>query len=227
MILDNFVRYQPDNQLRLAKRSPPIQEDTVIVMDASGSIGSCEFEQGKIAMSQMMKMCKVKAKKAGLSYDCRYAGVSFSNSATLDFNFSPINQASKKIRTVTYPGWGTNTHAGLEEAEKVIRAVLRDRKDARKMVFLVTDGQSNNKQKTIASAKKLKQIWNLKIFVVAVGNYINGIDEMAKVASYPPHRYVFRVEKLSKLKYIFELALQKMIHPGVWPTLKPPKSLCP
>ncbi|CAB4032098.1 Hypothetical predicted protein [Paramuricea clavata] len=124
MILDNFVRYQPDNQLRLAKRSPPIQEDTVIVMDASGSIGSCEFEQGKIAMSQMMKMCKVKAKKAGLSYDCRYAGVSFSNSATLDFNFSPINQASKKIRTVTYPGWGTNTHAGLEEAEKVIRAGL-------------------------------------------------------------------------------------------------------
>ena len=99
---------------------------------------------------------------------------------------------------------------------------------ARKMVFLVTDGRSNDNQKTVASAKKLKQnIPGLKIFVVAVGKYINGIDEMANVASYPPDQYVFRVEKNSDLQYVFELALEKMTNPTASPTLiKPPKSLC-
>jgi uncharacterized protein YegL len=96
------------------------------------------------------------------------------------------------------------------------------------MVFLVTDGRSNDNQKTVASAKKLKQnIPGLKIFVVAVGKYINGIDEMANVASYPPDQYVFRVEKNSDLQYVFELALEKMTNPTASPTLiKPPKSLC-
>ena len=96
---------------------------------------------------------------------------------------------------------------------------------ARKMVFLMTDGRSNDKQKTLASATKLKgNIPGVEIFVVAVGKYINGIEEMANVASYPPDQYVFRVEKNSDLQFVFELALRKMTNR---PTLiKPPKSLC-
>jgi hypothetical protein len=89
----------------------------------------------------------------------------------------------------------------------------------------VTDGQSDNRQATIANANRLKIIPGVHVFVVAVGQYINGIDEMVQVATSPPEYSVFRVEKVSDLKYVFELALQK-INPSKYTAVKPPKPLC-
>ena len=116
-ILDNFIRYRRPG--KVGKRTA-FEEDTVIVMDGSGSIGSCEFGEGKKAMSELMKLCE----QMGSSFDCRYAAITFSSSVTKNFDFLRIAQASPKIITIHYPGRGTNTHAGLEEAEKVIRAGL-------------------------------------------------------------------------------------------------------
>ena len=96
---------------------------------------------------------------------------------------------------------------------------------ARKMIFLVTDGQSNDRQATLDSAKRIKNsIPGLEIFVVAVGSYVNGIDEMAKVATYPPLDHVYRVEKVSDLEYVFKLALKKM-NPKKYIAVKPTR-LC-
>ena len=114
-ILDNFVRYRPGQS---GKRAP-LEEDTVIVMDASGSIRSCEFGEGRKAMATMMKTCTEK----GAS--CRFAGVTYSSFATRSFDFSPITKASQEIRAIPYYGDGTNTKAGLEEAERIFRAGLR------------------------------------------------------------------------------------------------------
>ena len=92
---------------------------------------------------------------------------------------------------------------------------------ARKIIFLVTDGRSNDKQATLNSAKKIKNnIPGLEIFVVAVGSYVSGVDEMANVASYPPLDHVYRVEKDSDLKYVFEIALEKM-NPNKYRAVKP------
>ena len=115
-ILDNFVRYHPGQN---GKRTD-FQEDTVIVIDGSGSIGSCEFREGRKAMLAMMKMCSEKPE--GTS--CRFAGVTFASSATRNFNYLSVAEASRKMSAVSYPGGGTNTKAGLEEAERIIRAGL-------------------------------------------------------------------------------------------------------
>ena len=88
-------------------------------MDASGSIGSCEFGKGRKAMATMMKTCTEK----GAS--CRFAGVTYSSFATRSFDFSPITKASQEIRAIPYYGAGTNTKAGLQEAERIFRAGLR------------------------------------------------------------------------------------------------------
>lgn len=89
------------------------------------------------------------------------------------------------------------------------------------MIFLVTDGQSNDPKATMASARKIKSSMpGLEIFVVAVGSYVHGIDEMANVASTPPEKFVFRVEKVSDLEYVFKLALQKM-NPKKYKAIKP------
>ena len=81
------------------------------------------------------------------------------------------------------------------------------------MVFLVTDGQSNVQQQlTIPNAGALKNS-GVQIFVVAVGTYINGIDEMVKVASYPPQQFMFRVNDLSGFWNIIKLII-KEVSPG-------------
>ena len=92
---------------------------------------------------------------------------------------------------------------------------MRDK--AKKIVFLVTDGHSNvDEHLTIPKADELKNI-GVQIFVVAVGSYIDGIDELAKVASTPPEQFLFRVENLDRFLHIVQLAI-KEIAPGILAT---------
>ena len=80
------------------------------------------------------------------------------------------------------------------------------------MVFLVTDGQSNDEQLSILKADALKNS-GVQIFVVAVGGYIYGIDEMVKVASYPPQHFLFRVKTLQQFWNVIKLII-KEVSPG-------------
>ena len=89
----------------------------------------------------------------------------------------------------------------------------QSRKNARKIVFLVTDGQSNIQQaSTVPNAKALKAV-GADIYVVAVGSYIHGIDEMVRVASYPPEKFMFRVQKLENFLEVVKLVI-KEVSPG-------------
>lgn len=77
------------------------------------------------------------------------------------------------------------------------------------MVFLVTDGKSNRGgHLTIPRAQALKRS-GVKIFVVAVGENVRGIDETDRVASYPPKDYIFRVKKLDGFLQIIKLMVQR------------------
>ena len=92
------------------------------------------------------------------------------------------------------------------------------RDNSRKVVFLFTDGQWNEfPHLTIPKANALKAI-GVDIYVVAVGRYISGIDEMVKVSSSPPENYVFRVEKNSALWKVVKLVI-KQVNPGKYPVL--------
>lgn len=93
------------------------------------------------------------------------------------------------------------------------------RRFSRKIVFLVTDGQSNiQNHLTVPNAKALKDD-GVEIFVVAVGNYISGIDEMVRVASYPPNKFLFRVSKLQNFLTIVKLVI-KEVSPGKYNLIK-------
>ena len=81
------------------------------------------------------------------------------------------------------------------------------------MVLLLTDGRSNVQSGlTVPNANALKSI-GVDIFVVGVGSYIRGIDEMVKTASYPPQNYLFRVKSLKKFWEIIQLTV-KLVSPG-------------
>jgi uncharacterized protein with von Willebrand factor type A (vWA) domain len=86
-------------------------------------------------------------------------------------------------------------------------------------VLLVTDGQSNiHKDKTVPNAKALKDD-RVEIYVVAVGSYIHGIDEMVRVASHPPEKFMFRVQKLKDFWDVVKLVL-KEVSPGKYKAIQ-------
>lgn len=178
-------------------------EDVVLVIDGSGSIGSCEFDKGKKALVNLVG----KMKKPG--YDTRYAAVTYSSSSKVNFKFTPRLTAASKIMSIRYPGGGTNTQAGLAEAKKLLfdDPSSGRRRGSEKIVILVTDGMSNSKHLTIRKAQELKGK-GVKILVVAVGSSIYGIDEMVKVAS-SPTRDMFRVETVRDFYEVTKLILQK------------------
>ena len=85
---------------------------------------------------------------------------------------------------------------------------------ARKVVLLVTDGQSNVQSSlTIPKADALKRK-GVRIFVIAVGSALmSGIREMVKVASWPRQNHLFRVSDLSGFVNVIKL-VEKQVAPG-------------
>ena len=84
------------------------------------------------------------------------------------------------------------------------------RPGARKIAFLITDGQSNvDPSKTIPNAELLKAS-GVEIFVIAVGNYKTGISEIVKIASPDPKDHVFRVTNMNGLLHVTELAFKSV-----------------
>ena len=67
----------------------------------------------------------------------------------------------------------------------------------------------------------------MEIFVVAVGNQrIHGIEEMAKVASLPPSKFLFRVKKVGDFLEVVKLAI-KEVAPRKYKIIEKLKSTCP
>ena len=52
-------------------------------------------------------------------YETKYAAVTFSNTATVNFKFLLYTTAASEITNITYPGGNTNTQAGLAEAKNL------------------------------------------------------------------------------------------------------------
>ena len=86
----------------------------MVVLDGSGSIGRCEFGKGKKALKHMMKLAENTR-----NVDTKYAAVSYSNDAVVDFTFLPYSTAANDIMQIRYVGGGTNTQDGLEKAKRL------------------------------------------------------------------------------------------------------------
>ena len=112
-LLTNFLGYHNIKRAFITKRSAMIIEDVVIVLDGSGSVGSCEFKKGKEALRHVMTTAH------NPQFDTKYAAVTFSSTATVNFQFLPYSLAASEITKISYPSGSTNTQAGLAEAKKL------------------------------------------------------------------------------------------------------------
>lgn len=107
-VITNIFRIHPGG-----KRSVKL-EDVIILMDGSGSIGECEFNNGKKAMKSLMQYKQS-------SINAKYAMVTFANNVRKDFDFLPQLQAATKIDDAKYLSGGTNTQAALAEAINIFK----------------------------------------------------------------------------------------------------------
>ena len=113
--MTNFLFINPTN--KRVKRQASTLIDNVIVMDGSGSVGNCKFKRGKAAIKNMMKSANAVAVKE--KFDEKYAAVTFSSSARVNFKFLPYSTAEQKLSMIQFPNGLTNTQAGLAEAMKL------------------------------------------------------------------------------------------------------------
>jgi hypothetical protein len=78
------------------------------------------------------------------------------------------------------------------------------REQSFKRVLVITDGQSNVKRNlTIPNAQKLKAE-GIEVFVIAVGEYLDGMEELSKMAS-SPNAHMYRVEDMRGLVLVVKL----------------------
>ena len=85
--------------------------DNVMVIDGSQSVGSCEFDRGKVALKNAMLAAD------NNNRDEKYAAITFSWSARVNFKFLPYSQAKEVLTRISYPNSWTNTQAGLAMAK--------------------------------------------------------------------------------------------------------------
>lgn len=206
--MTNFLGISSTNRRR--KRTTH-RTDNVFVIDGSISIGSCEFERGKVALTNAMKASHEKGR------DVKYAAVTFSDSASINFKFFPYPNAKGKLMSISYPRRWTNTQAGLAMARTLFEDFSAGwRVASRKVVLLITDGRSNiDRHLTIPNAEELKKM-GVDIYVVAVGSNIDIVEivNIAGPGSINPNRsrekYLFRVQNLNGFLKVTKLVVRDL-----------------
>ncbi len=112
-LMAGFLGYPQTVKRAVIKKRQTFTEDFVLVMDGSGSVGSCEFKKVKEALKHMMKTLHHPG------FDTKYAAVTFGSTAQVNFKFLPYSSAASEITKISYPGGWTNSQAGLAEAKKL------------------------------------------------------------------------------------------------------------
>jgi len=172
--------------------------DVALVFDASNSIRKRDFYRGVQALERLIDKA---------SPNTHYAAVTYSDKAKVDFSFTDPQTAKYNLHTkVHFIGHKTNT----QEAFEICRTKLFQNKNsklrprAKKRVLLLTDGSSNiNVHLTLYRAFQLK-ILGVEMFVIGVGNYMPGIQELVGIAS-STNRHLFRVRDTLSLLDIARL----------------------
>lgn len=195
-----------DTVLRLVRkhrRSIPqlyAQFDAIFIIDSSGSIRRRDYYR-------TIKALQLLTGKAQNSR--RYAAITFSNNATIRFDFTERKEAVNNLRKIPFERGRTNTQEALEVCRKelILNRKSGARPGVRKRVLIITDGQSNvEKHKTLFRAFQLKMT-GTQIFVIAIGKYLRGISEIVGLAS-STDAHLYRVADVNGL-----LRVVRMIPP--------------
>ncbi|RUS89867.1 hypothetical protein EGW08_002397 [Elysia chlorotica] len=178
--------------------------DIVFINDASGSVGSDNFQKTLVFIENVVKGLVIGP------YDAQIGSVTFESSVHLEFHlntYSNQQDVVNRVRKTKFTSGGTNTHLGIEYALGTSFTKANGmRTYAAQIAIVITDGDSNDKSATAASAKRMRDK-GITVFSIGVGD---GPDqaELRAIASDPDNTHVFSVNNFNSLNQI-KAALQQ------------------
>jgi len=166
--------------------------DLVIVIDSSGSIGDASYE---VAKEFTTRLATTWVDHIG----SRVSVLIYSNDATTIMGLTDdqtVDSIKQKVYNMPHLGGGANSHLGIDLAFQEFQANARN--VPQNMVFL-TDGQSNSECLTKASADRAKR-FGIRAFSVGIGSGIGQAELLAIAGGVSDH--VFSTTQFDELLVI-------------------------
>lgn len=193
--LETYLLERSSQSQRLVKRALKKPEDVLIVIDSSKSVPEANFTVGVRALKNLVTRFRPST---------NFAAILFSTKAKVIFPFVKPRKAMQNLLGVKYESGLTNTQAALRKSGKLFTSKKSGVRDyAYKRMFILTDGQSNIKKKnTLYLAYLLKEM-GVEVFVMAVGERIEGINELAMLAT-STNRHLYRVADMDQFLQVVD-----------------------
>jgi len=176
--------------------APAPKVDLLYVIDKSGSIGATDFQKSIDLVVKLIDVFPVPISSDGT----RIAAISYSSSdrVDLDFNFDACDSSTScknLVKGIDFESGSTFTGRGLQLART--SAFTGARIDATKVLFLITDGQSNGDLNVVDEANALKN-QGVEIYALGVTDNINR-HELKQIVSKPVTDHLFYFDSFSAM----------------------------
>ena len=172
----------------------------MIVLDASGSVGSSNFQKMKDFVKDFLSDADIDGGSVRVGVNMFSTGVE----VEFDLNsYTTKAQVFDAVDAIPYiKGW-TNTASGIENMKsKMFTTAKGDRSDVDNVAIVITDGQSNvDSKRTIPNADAAR---NEGIYVYAVGIGLANTEELEGIANKPAQENTFAVDDFNALKGLEE-----------------------
>ncbi|KAK2725235.1 hypothetical protein QYM36_001622 [Artemia franciscana] len=197
--------------VELLRSTPNQRIELVFLVDSSASVGSENF-------FNELKFVKKLLADFTVSYDTtRVSVVTFSSKNRVVRHIDHITNASlnnhkcklleEEIPAIGYTGGGTYTLGAVLEAQKILNFA---RPDAKKAVFLITDGYSNGGDPRFAARRLREEAVEMFTFGIRNGN----VRELFDMASEPQHEHSYIVDSFEEFEALARRALHEDLPSG-------------
>ena len=169
--------------------------DLIFVLDASGSIGSFNFQLIRNFVTNVVSNLNIGPNES------RVGLVVYSDSASVWFSLNTHTTNTsllQAIANIPYANQGTNTAAGILTCIQQFNTSYGARPKSSgipRIAIVVTDGRSNSAAGTIAAAERAHSE-NILSYAVGIGSNVNMV-ELAAIASDPASQYVRSLTQFS------------------------------
>ncbi|XP_052777788.1 von Willebrand factor A domain-containing protein 2-like [Mya arenaria] len=197
----------------------PTMADVIFLLDSSISQTARDFRKQLDFINRFVDHVVVDDK------NFRVGVVTFSSKAQLEISLTDYNDSvtlKEAVYNITYRPGGTFTHLGLETVTQHVKDISPKRlfaNTAKRYVFLLTDGMSTHRKRTLEAATQLRK-YVTKVLAIGIGLEVSH-KELLGVASPGDERapeYVFSVHNFNALYTIIQQLVALTCDECLWNT---------
>ncbi|XP_056152886.1 integrin alpha-M-like [Lampris incognitus] len=178
----------------------PSRTDVAFLLDGSGSVSLQQFRIMKQFVKQVIGSL--------LREETKFAIIQFSSNTYIHYHFNQFKTSTNwenQIDGIKQKQRGTNTAKAIETVVNDVFVASRgSRPNAKKVLIVITDGESNDKAYLNTAAKQAESKGIIR-FAIGVGNAFvtdGAKKELRKIASSPAEKHIFRPGSFESLETI-------------------------